>query len=90
MNKWVGLLLNKVYLKSGKANYKLTQLIAGTFPRHFLKNSKQKSKQSLYWRTTRKRTNQNKRNSCLDNGHQKMKFKIVWEKFQHRAGSICS
>ena len=42
--------------------------------------SKQKSKQ---WHTTRKRTSQNI-------GCQKKKFKIVWEKFQHRVGSICS
>ena len=59
-------------LKSGKANYKLSQLIAGTFPRQ---NSKQKGKQSLYWRTTRKRTNQNRMTP-------KKKFKLVWEKFQ--------
>ena len=63
---------NSVQLKSGKANYKLSQLIAGTFPRQ---NSKQKGKQSLYWRTTRKRTNQNRMTP-------KKKFKLVWEKFQ--------
>ena len=67
-------------LKSRQVYFKLTQLICGTFPRHFLKKSKQISKQ---WHTTRKRTSQN-------SGCQKKKFKIVWEKFQHRAGSICS
>ena len=60
--------------------FKLTQLIGGTFPRHFFKKSKQRSKQ---WHTTRKRTSQN-------TGCKKKKFKIVWEKFQHRAESICS
>ena len=69
-----------IQLKSIHSHFKLTQLIGGTFPRHFLKESKQKSKQ---WHTTRKRTSQNM-------GCQKKKFKIVWGKFQHRAGSICS
>ena len=50
------------------------------FSQTFLKKSKQKCKQ---WHTTRKRTSQNR-------GCQKKKFKIVWGKFQHRAGSICS
>ena len=65
---------------SRQVYFKLTQLINGTFPRNFLKKSKQKNKQG---HTTRKRTSQN-------SGCQKKKFKIVWEKFQHGAGSICS
>ena len=64
--------IQNLILKLGKVNYKLSQLIAGTFPRQ---NSKQKGKQSLYWRTTRKRTNQNRMTP-------KKKFKLVWEKFQ--------
>ena len=71
---------NKYELKSRQVYFKQTQLIGGTFPRHFFKKLKQKSKQ---WHTTRKRTSQN--SIC-----QKKKFKIVWEKFQHRVGSICS
>ena len=67
-------------LKSGKANYKLSQLIAGTFPRQ---NSKQKRKQSLYWRTTRKRTNQNRRMP-------KREIQNSLGKIPARAGSICS
>ena len=67
-------------LKSGKANYKLSQLIAGTFPRQ---NSKQKRKQSLYWRTTRKRTNQNRRAP-------KREIQNSLGKIPERAGSICS
>ena len=69
-----------IQLKSIQSHFKLTQLIGGTFPRHFLKNLKQKSKQ---WHATRKRTSQN-------SGCHKKEFKIVWEKFQPRAGSICS
>ena len=67
-------------LKLGQVYFRLTQLIDGTFPRHFLKKSKQKSKQ---WHNTIKRASQN-------SGCQKKKFKIFWENFQHRAGSICS
>ena len=63
-------------LKLGQVYFRLTQLIDGTFPRNFLKKIKKKSKK---WHTKGKRTSQN-------SGCQKKKFKIVWEKFQHRAG----
>ena len=48
------------------------------FSQTFFEKSKQTSKQQ---HTTRKRTSQN-------SGCQKKTFKIVWEKFHHRAGSI--
>ena len=53
-------------LKSRQVYFKQTQLIGGTFPRHFLKKSKQKSKQ---WHTTRKRTSPNsgcQKRNCLE------------------------
>ena len=31
-----------------------------------------------------------KKENKPNSGCQKKKFKIIWEKFQHRAGSICS
>ena len=50
------------------------------FSQTFFEKMKTKNKQ---WHTTRRRTSQNI-------GCQKKTFKIVWEKFQHRVGSICS
>ena len=44
-------------LKSGQVYYKLTQLISGTFPRHFLKKYHNKKVKMC---TARKRTSQNK------------------------------
>ena len=72
--------IQNLILKLGKVNYKLSQLIAGTFPRQ---NSKQKRKQSLYRHTTRKRTNQNRMTS-------KKEIQNCLGKIPARAGSICS
>ena len=66
-----------MYLKSSQVYFKLNQLIGGTFPSLFLKKNQNN------WHATGKRSSQN-------SGCQKNKFKIVWEKFQHRSASICS
>ena len=57
---------NKNYLKSTQVNFKLTQLIDGTFPRHFLKKLKQKGKNGiLQEREQAKIVDVRKRNSRL-------------------------
>ena len=57
---------NKNYLKSTQVNFKLTQLIDGTFPRHFLKKLKQKGKNgTLQEREQAKIVDVRKRNSKL-------------------------
>ena len=67
-----------IQLKSIQFYFKLTQLIGGTFPRHFLKNLKQKSKR---WHNTRKRTSWN-------SGCHKKKFKISEKSSSPELGQI--